>query len=204
MKKLSIIYLLLLAPCLLFAQENYTLQINGKNINIALDKTYQVDINGKKANVSLKQKQSLEYEHEQFKVSYPKKYSITQTKLDEGIEQIMIMNASGTGLLIQYYSIMDPSLLKPILLKEILKESISYGYKKNAKTRNRTFKSGEKISTDDVTMTYKDETNKYEIGAYSISQDEGIIILSMIMATDIDEDAIEDINTIWQSIEIKD
>lgn len=68
------------------------------------------------------------YEDSLYRFRYLKDYKISKLKVDEGIEQIMIMTAEGLYVLIQKYSTINPTMLNEMMLNEVTKESLSYGF----------------------------------------------------------------------------
>ena len=77
-----------------------------------------------------------------FSFLYPKGFKVSNTIVDENVEQISILTAEGSGLLIQIFKSINPTTLNELILSEMTKESISYGfqekrsgYKKNIETR---------------------------------------------------------------------
>ncbi len=187
-----------------FAQENYTLTIDGKTFDMSLEKKYELKINGQDAIVKLSQKETLTFDHEKFSFQYPKKFSITRSKIDKEIEQIMLMNSLGSGVLIQVYSTMDPAAFKTILLNEVIKESVSYGADKSSRTIKRTISSGEKLEVKEVTLDYKGDKSMYEIASHSNEKDEGIIMLTINSAAgDKDFDGKQVIDMFWNTFKAK-
>src|SRR5687767_4299839 len=93
------------------AQEDYLVQLNDSTFSVELDKPYTVTVNGKKLKLLVASKDTLTYNGDQFSFKYFKDYKISKTVLEEGIEQIMAVTASGTGFLIQRYKTINPENL---------------------------------------------------------------------------------------------
>ena len=53
-----------------------------------------------------------------------------KTDLGEGVSQTMLMSAKGTGVLIQEYQNVSPQSLVDLMINELTKEEVEYGYKK--------------------------------------------------------------------------
>ncbi|MCF7559439.1 hypothetical protein L3X39_02230 [Sabulilitoribacter multivorans] len=202
--KNTIIAILFLMTGYSFAQNDYFLQVNDSILEVALDKEYKININGKEVNFKVSVKDILLYDDDLFSFQYSKDYKITKTKIDEGIEQIMIMTAEGSGIMIQKYSSFNPTMLNEMMLNEITKESISYGYKLNREDYVRSLKSGKKIEVDKAVLTYKGEKNVYEISSIG-NKDEGIMIMTMDMIMDnkVNEQGQKLINLMWDSLNYK-
>lgn len=184
-----------------YSQNDFILTIDNESYEIALDENNEIDVNGKKVTVSVREKDTLYYNDSFYNFKYIKDYSISKTVLDEGIEQIMIMTASGSGILVQKYESFDPTMLQELMLNEVTKESVSYGYTLERQDYERTLNSGQKLEVLKAALEYKGEFEIYEITAYG-GKDEGILIMTMNMNDEIDPEGAEMINLMWNSLEI--
>lgn len=185
-----------------FAQKDYTIEIDGKTMEIALDQPYMIEINGKKTVFTVKAKDTLVYDDLLYKFKYTKEYRVSRTEVAEGIEQIMIMTAEGSGMLIQKYSTINPEMFNEIMLNEVTKESINYGFEMQKEKFTRTLKSGHKLEVTRASLNYQDETNVYEIASIG-KKDEGILIMTMVMNTDLSSMGKKIIDLMWNSLELK-
>lgn len=185
-----------------FSQNDFIITIGNQSHEIALDENNEFDINGKKVNISVKEKDTLIYNDDFYNFKYTKKYSISKTVLEEGIEQIMLMTASGSGVLIQKYEAFDPTMLQEMMLNEVTKESVSYGYTMERQDYEKTLNSGQKLQVLKAALEYKGELETYEISAYG-GKDEGILIMTMNMNDEIDPEGSTMINLMWDSLHIK-
>jgi hypothetical protein len=68
--------------------------------------------------------------------------------------------------MIQEYSSMDPTSLVTLMLKEVTKESVEYGYKMTQEAVTRKLKSGETLKGLKATLRYKAEESYWEVLAY--------------------------------------
>ncbi|WP_250434777.1 hypothetical protein [Hanstruepera flava] len=185
-----------------FSQKDFILTIGDESHEIALDENNEFKVNGKTITISVREKDTLVYEDSFYNFKYIKDYSISKTVLEEGIEQIMIMTASGSGVLIQKYEAFDPTMLQEMMLNEVTKESISYGYTMKRQDYERTLVSGHKLEVLKSVLEYKGEIETYEITALG-GKDEGILIMTMNMNDEIDPEGVEMINLMWNSLHIK-
>lgn len=201
MKNTFIIFFLLITN-LMFSQADYQVEINGKIIEIELDKDYEIKVGKEVLKVSVKQKDTLLYTDDAFNFKFPKAYKVAKSNIDEGIEQLMLMTAEGSGFIIQKYTTFNPTLLNELMINEVTKESVSYGYSLAREDYERTLTSGLKIKVIRAVLTYNDEINIYEIASVG-EKDAGLLFMSMEM------DNLENslgknlINLIWDSLEIK-
>ena len=180
------------------AQENYKLEIDGKTTEIELDKNYEINIDNKVHNIKVASKDTLVYTDNKISFKYLKNYKIATTELDEGIKQLMLMNADGSGIIIQIYSNMNPQLLNEIMLNEVTKESVSYGFKLERKDYERKLSSNQKIKINKAFLTYKDEINIYEVATFG-TKDEGVLIMTMKMDNEKNSDGQKLIDLTWNS-----
>ena len=180
------------------AQENYKLEIDGKTTEIELDKNYEIKIDNKVHNIKVASKDTLVYTDNKISFKYLKNYKIATTELDEGIKQLMLMNADGSGIIIQIYSNMNPQLLNEIMLNEVTKESVSYGFKLERKDYERKLSSNQKIKINKAFLTYKDEINIYEVATFG-TKDEGVLIMTMKMDNEKNSDGQKLIDLTWNS-----
>ncbi|MDP5105916.1 MAG: hypothetical protein NWQ31_07070 [Polaribacter sp.] len=194
--------LFLLSTSLLFSQGDYQVEINGKVIEIELDKEYEVKVGKEILKVSVKQKDTLLYKDDAFNFKFPKEYKVAKSNIDEGIEQLMLMTAEGSGFIIQKYTTFNPTLLNELMINEVTKESVSYGYSMVRKDYEKTLASGLKIKVIKAVLTYNDEINIYEIASVG-EKDAGLLFMSMEMDDSENSLGRNLINLIWSSLEIK-
>jgi hypothetical protein len=180
-------------------QEDYKIKINDTAISISLDTKYEVLLNGKKVNFTVTANDTVAYNDNLFSFRYLKDYKITKTEIDGGIEQLMLLTAEGSGFLIQKYSSMNPEGIEEMMLKEVTKESIGYGFKQQRNNYQRKLKSGQDVTVIKAVLKYKDETNIYEITSIG-KKDEGILVIAMIMDETKSEQGRKTIDLMWNSL----
>jgi hypothetical protein len=199
-------YLLLIIAIIpslfLEAQEDYKILLNDTTINVGLDKKYEMVIDGKKINFQLQMNDLLEYDDSLFRFYYPKDFKISKLKIDSGIEQITILTAEGSGFLIQKYTTINPSGLNDMMLREITKENINYGYQLNREDYKRPLKSGQIIEINKADLSYKDKKTTYEIASFG-RKDEGLIIITVLVDKNYSGQAKKVIELLWSSLIIK-
>ena len=161
-------------------QGNYQLIINGKTETIDVDqKIIYKTPNGENIEIELKQKPILSYSDNFVSFEYPKEYKPTKTDLGSGIEQIAIFSSLGTGVMIQEYSTMNPETMNELMLTEITKERIEYGYKMKRKDFTHKTKSGQEITGIKATLKYQDDIQEYIIASFG-QKDKGVLVMTMI------------------------
>ncbi|MCX7551820.1 hypothetical protein [Xanthomarina sp. F2636L] len=182
-----------------YSQTDFIITVNNQSQEIALDEDYEFNIDGKTIRISVKEKDTLLYNDTFYNFKYSKRHKVSKTQLDEGIEQIMLMTASGSGIIIQKYDAFDPTMLQEMMLNEVTKESVSYGYTLERKDYNKTLKSGEELKILKAELEYKGEIEVYEVSAVG-RKDEGILIMTMNLGGDVDSDGENMINLLWDTM----
>ncbi len=187
----------------LCAQEDYTIQLNDTTFDIALEQLYQLTVNGQSLRVMLRSKDTLQYDDDFYTFKHSKDYKVSQMHIDEGIDQIMLMTAEGSGILIQKYSTINPTFLNELMLNEVTKESLNYGYEMQRQDYKRTLTSGEELNVLKAVLNYQDEVNTFEIASVG-GKDEGIIVMTMMMMdASLSAQGQKIINMMWDTLEIK-
>lgn len=131
MKKTLAIAAILSALAVGAHASNYTITINGKTVDIDLDKELKIETSGGEfLTIVLKQKDFFEFTSDFFSMVHRKTLNPVKTDLGEGVSQTMLMSAKGTGVLIQEYQNVSPQSLVDLMINELTKEEVEYGYKK--------------------------------------------------------------------------
>lgn len=192
---------LLLLSLFATAQNNYQLKVNDSVLNISLDKNYSLNIGGQKINLILSELDTLSYSDEICSFKYLKEYRISKTSVGDGVTQISILTSEGSGFLVQTYPSLNPTKLAPIVMDEITKESLNYGFTKTESTYKKTLASGQAVSVTKNILKYNDEVNIYEIAATG-KKDSGVIILTMKMS-EINTQGDKILKLLWNSFKLK-
>ncbi|EDM44194.1 hypothetical protein SCB49_04175 [unidentified eubacterium SCB49] len=168
---------------ILFAQEssNYFLVIDNDSIPISINEGIVYDVSKKKQlNIQLIQPNFLTYNTDSFSFKHDKAFGTSNTKVDEGVYQHMVISPLGSGFILQEFQDMNPEGMEKIFLNEITKESLNYGYEKTEERVEITLTDGKVIQGLEYKMTYKNEVEIYTV--YTIGKkDEGLIIITMLL-----------------------
>jgi len=183
-------------------QEDYIIHFNDTSILVALDKQYSLMVNGKQLDFKVAQKDTLTYTDNLYSFQYLKGFKVSTSKLDVGIEQLSLLTAEGSGLLIQRYESINPTSLNELMLSELTKESISYGYESKRTSYKKVLKSGHEIEITKAVLRYKDEVNIYEIASIG-KKDAGIMIVTIRMDENDNSQGQNLIDLMWKSIKPK-
>ena len=184
------------------SQEDYLVQLNDTTLHVALDKPYSFVVNGKKIDFKIIQKDTLTYSNNLYSFLYPKGFKISNASIDDDVEQISILTAEGSGLLIQNYASMNPSTLNEFMLNEVTKESISYGFQEKRTSYKKVLQSGQELVVTKSVLRYKDEVNIYEIASIG-KKDSGVMIVTMRMDEEENSQGQKIIDLMWKSLKLK-
>jgi len=184
-----------------FSQEDFVIRMNDTLINVALDKSYNINIKGTQLNFTVSSKDTLTYTNSFFSFSYPKAFRVSNSQLDAGIEQISIMSAEGSGMIIQKYESINPTSLNEMMLTEMTKESISYGFVSKRSIYKRKLKSGQEVEVTKAELRYKEDVNIYEVASIG-KKDAGLIIVTMRMDEENNTEGQKVIDLMWQSLKV--
>ena len=186
------------------AQKDYIITVDGEAYEIDLGDKKSIKINGKSVEIGLRKKDTLILDENYFQLKYTKEHKISRVKIEEGIEQLMLMTAGGSGVIVQKYDAFNPTMLREMMLSEVTKESVSYGYSMKREDYETTLTSGDTIKVLKAVLEYKGETEVYEIAAHG-RKDEGILVMTMNLniSDDVEDGGNEMIKLLWDSLKIK-
>ncbi|MCB9204119.1 MAG: hypothetical protein H6603_03990 [Flavobacteriales bacterium] len=202
MKLHTILFLLLLAANSVSAQGNFMLLVNGDSVYLDLNNpTQYVTKKGEKLNIELTQPAVLTYSDDMVSFNHSKQFSVSNTVIEQGIEQCMIINSTGNGFMLQKYSTINPSMLVPLMVNELTKESVSYGYKKEERDVKLKLVSGQEIKGTEAKLTYKGETEIYTVYAWG-GKDEGVLVVTMLLSEDYWDDDLPFIDLFLKTLRI--
>ena len=187
-----------------YSQEkgNYIIIINNDSIQVDLNTNIKYkNSSGEESTIKIIQPEILTYSDDMISFKHDKSLSVSDSKIEAGIEQCMIMKSTGNGYMVQKYKTIDPSSLTQLMMNEITKESISYGYTRTEKPFKKKLKSGQTIEGVQATLTYKGEDEVYTVATYG-AKDEGIIVVTMLLSEDYKDDK-KIIDLFLDTLEIK-
>ena len=183
------------------AQEGYTITINGTAYSIGLDRAKDIVLpDGSGVTVLLTQDEVTTYSTDTFSFTHESHYKPARTEVEAGIFQTMIVTPLGTGLIVQEYSSLDPTPLISLMLKELTREEVSYGYDYEENEVSRRV--GDKVVEGREAVTsYKDETWIRTVYAYG-ARDSGLLIVTFVQATHREQEG-KLLDDFWRTLEIK-
>jgi len=197
----------LLATVVLFAfcgqalgqKKNYELTIDGKKYDIGLNEILKAKTgDGKEVSIVLSKKQFAEYLDRFVSFEHKSELNVSAQDLGDGISQLMMATAMGTVVMVQEYSSLDPSMLVPMLLKEVTKESVQYGHTITQEETVRTLSSGDKLTGLKATLSYQGAESYWEVLALG-KKDKGILIVTHVAKEFMAKDG-DVINRFWKTL----
>lgn len=194
--------LVLCAVALAQGGANYQITINGQTSDVALGGEYSfVTPSGERLKYTITKKDIVTFEDDMISFQHKGSLTVSTTKIDEGIEQVLAVTALGTGYIIQEYDGMDPSTLNDLMLQELTKEDISYGYELVKEDYAKVLKGGQTLKGIKATLTYKTEEKYYTITSFG-QRDKGVLVITMY-DKEYQEKESPVIDLLWESLAIK-
>lgn len=159
---------------------NYILTLDGKPYELDLGAAETVTMaSGQKVQVKLEKKDIALFKTDAFSFSHPSGVTPSKTELGDGIHQTMMATPSGTVVMIQEYSGIDPSGIVDLLLTEVTKEEVQYGYDITKNDITKTLTDGHTVRGKHAVSKYR--TTEYERYVVSYgAKDAGIIIFTQV------------------------
>lgn len=198
MKKITFVAFMLMGLCT-YGQNDLILHLNDSVMEISSGKDYQLPVNGEMMQLRIDFRDTLSYDDDLFSFQYLKDFKVSKMDIEQGIHQVMLMSADGSGILIQQYATMNPTMLNEMMIQEVTKESVNYGFQMDRQDYTRKIGSGETLNVARAVLTYRDEKNTYEVASLG-KKDEGILIMTMVMDEENSEQGQKIIDLMWNSL----
>ena len=205
MRRLSFAIIALVAAQLLNAQatpKNYILEIDGDTIHISLDQpsTFKT-AKGQTYKVKVSKKEFANFTNEFISFDHPSQFSLSSKMIDEDIQQILLMSATGNGLMIQVYSSINPELAVDLMLNQVTQDDISAGYKQTLTETQRVVGDGVVFKGKKAVLKMDDDTEEFTCYANG-KKKKGILIMEI--RNDIeDAEATKMFEVFWKTLSIK-
>ena len=201
MKVLLFICALMHCSTLVFAQD-YVLTVNGSSQQLDLNEETQIVLSdGMTLNVILTQQEFLSFESDSFRFKHHNAYKPSRTDLGDGILQTMFATPTGTGILVQEYDSMNPSGLIDLMLHELSKEEIEYGYSYEERPIKRKAGGMTFIGKEAVTSYKGDEWTRQALSAGT--KDQGLLVITFIEKSNYVKES-DVIDKMWETLEVLD
>jgi len=166
---------------------DYILSIDDQSVEIDLNKESKFTTpEGEELTVILKQKEYLEFKGQFFSMKHKNTLKPSTTDLGDGIFQTLMATPTGTMVLIQEYTNMNPESLVDMMLKELTKEEIDYGYKYKERKIERSV-NGKEIHGKQAITTHDEQEWTRAVFTYG-EEDQGILFVTMIEKDEYDNE----------------
>jgi hypothetical protein len=180
---------------------NYTLTIDGKRFELDLGRAQALKLSdGRVLQVTLGKKEVITYKESVVSFDHPSRLSPSRSEVSVGIFQTMMSTPLGSAVLIQEFTSIDPSSLIDMMLNELLKEEVQYGYKIEKSTTTKTLASGVQLSGKMAISNYKDKEFTRQVLCYQ-GRDAGLLIITVVEEDSPPEDK-EMIAMFWKTLQI--
>jgi hypothetical protein len=180
---------------------DYTLTVDGTGFDIDLGKPRDAKLpDGRSFRVRAAKKPIITFRADAFCFDHPSRLSPSRTGLGEGIFQTVMSSPLGTLVMVQEYTSLDPSGIVDVMLNELLKEELHYGYKITRSEATQALADGTVLTGRKAVSTYKDTEYTRHVLAYS-GKDAGILVITMIEKAAPPEDA-QILEVFWKTLKV--
>lgn len=158
---------------------DYIISIDGRSAEIDLNKKVKfTTASGKELAIILKQKEYLDFKSDLFSMKHKNTIKPDKSDLGDGVFQTMMTTSLGTAIIVQEYMSMDPEPIIDLMLKELTKEEVEYGYKYKERKVEKVV-DGKNIRGKQALTTYSGGEWTRSVMAYG-GKDKGVLIITMI------------------------
>jgi hypothetical protein len=181
------------------AASGYTLEINGKVYELGLDARQEIVLpDGSRLSVLLSQDEFSTFSTERFSFSHRNEYKPARIDVGSGIHQTMMITPVGNGVLVQEYEGINPELLVGLMIQEITKEEVDYGYEITETEVTQTV--GDVVLKGTQAVTSLKDTRWVRTVYAHGAKDSGFLIITMIEDEYRDQD-MQVIEDFWRTFE---
>lgn len=198
--RISLLMGFVFCTVLLQAQEKYRVRVNDTVIMAAPGVPYQLGSGNRAIHFFIEELDTLFYHTPMYGFRHFKEYKISKTEFSKNNFQLLLASPAGSGLLIQEFNTLNPEGIPEIMLKEITKEKISYGYVMTRSNYQRKIASGQSLDVIRAELKYKESMTVFEIAAFG-GKDSGVLIITQLEDGDFSEEGKRIINLMWSSLE---
>ena len=198
------VLMIALIPCAVIGQApaNYEVTINGERHDVTLGVEYETELkSGEKITFSVEKKKIVLYEDQFLSFNYNSEMTLASTDLGEGVNQIVTNTALGTMIIIQEYPSMNPSLMTDLMIQELTKGDVNYGYTMKEEPWSIILKDGSELIGKKATLTYQQKEKYWAALAFG-KKDTGILIVTGIEEGNMKAEQ-KVIDLFWESLQIR-
>ena len=159
---------------------NYLLTIDGKPYELDIGEMTTATLqNGQKVQVKLEKKDIATFKTEMFSFNHPSGFAPSKTDLGDGVYQTIMATPSGTTVMIQEYTGLNPCGLIDMLVTELTKEEVHYGYTITKRDVSKNLAEGHTVMGKLVVSKYRKDEYQRNVLCYG-AKDAGLIIVTQI------------------------
>ena len=159
---------------------NYLLTIDGKPYELDMGELTTATLqNGQKIQVKLEKKDIATFKTEMFSFNHPSDFMPSKTDLGDGVYKTIMATPSGTLLMIQEYMELNPCGLIDMVVMELTKEEVHYGYTITKKDVSKQLAEGHTVTGKLVVSKYRKDENQRNVLCYG-GKDAGLIIVTQL------------------------
>ena len=178
---------------------NYIITIDGEDYEVSLGETRDIEVKGNKLSFELKQKEVLTHLEEGFTFDHPRQFIPAKTDLGDGVTQTVVMTPLGSTIILQDYQSLNPAGLLDLMINELVKQELEYGYEINEESDNVELSDGKAVAGKRVYSIYNGETIERFVGTYG-HRDAGMLLIIQEFQGDADSKVL--IDTVLESLKI--
>lgn len=184
-----------------FASPNYEAVLNGSVHEIRLGEEYSFPLaeGAEPVRLLIRLKEQQTYSDEFVEFAYNKKFSLTETGLHEGVNQILLNSALGTIIIVQEYSTVNPAALTSFFLNELTADERAAGFTLSTKPYARET-GGRTLQGIEAAVERDEKKIRYVVAAYGAERS-GLLIA---VRTDSEFEAADKqlVQTFWETLKI--
>jgi|GEM_PF-3998477 len=156
---------------------NYQLVVNGQPMEVEAGKEFTVTTpKGETVRLEVREKTVRTFQDSWVTFQLPAKISVAETD-QEGIRQLVLMNATGAGMIIQEYTGVDPADVIDFMIAQLIKDESKAGYKMSEKPYSLKLTDGKQLRGKTKTLSQKNKQMVYNLGAWS-GENEGVLVVA--------------------------
>ncbi|UYZ60036.1 hypothetical protein [Hymenobacter latericus] len=157
---------------------NFQVVLNGQALDVEPGKTYTYTTpKGEVLQVQLRESSIRHFRDEWVSFQHPPKLSVAETE-EDGVRQLIVMNAAGAGVLVQEYKGIDPKDILEFMITQLIKDEVKAGYKRQDKAFEKKLADGKVLNGKTVYLSQKNARSVYQLGTWS-GENEGIMVVTI-------------------------
>lgn len=178
MKPITIILSFFLFNFSLLAQQERFLLILGQDtISVEAGNQYiYVAADGRELPVKLIKQQIYQYVSPQIEFSYPAQFSPTKAMVADGVSQLTFLTEGDNGLMVYESTNGDPAQQVGLMMEELTKEKIGFGFQYTEQTFQRVLSNGKLLIGRQRSLNQGNTTETYTVASYT-GQNNGILVV---------------------------